>query len=135
MKPKDSHILLFDGVCNLCNSFVQFIIKRDPEGKFKFASLQSASGQALLKQFGLPRTDFESFVYIKGNECFQQSSAGLRVLKELGGIWKLFYGFIIVPEFIRNFMYNELAKRRYKLFGKKDTCMLPTPGIKSRFLE
>ena len=96
----DAHILLFDGVCNLCNGIVQFTIKRDKEAKFKFASLQSSSGQLLLKQFNLPTDDFDSFVYINGNNYFLKSSAALHVLRELGGGWKLFYAFIIIPKFI-----------------------------------
>ena len=91
MNNKGNHLLLFDGVCNLCNGMVQFIIKRDKKEKFKFASLQSESGQAVLKQFGLPTNDFDSFVFITGDNYFLKSSAVLHVLKELGGIWKVFY--------------------------------------------
>jgi len=131
----EAHILLFDGVCNLCNSIVQFIIKRDPKGKFQFASLQSESGQALLRKFGLPTDDFNSFVYIQGDEYFLKSSAGLHVLKELGGFWKLFYIFIIFPIPLRDFVYSIIAKTRYKIFGKRDTCMVATPELKQRFLQ
>ena len=135
MSNNETGILLFDGVCNLCNSIVQFTIKRDPEGKFKFASLQSESGQGLLKKFGLPRDDFDSFVYIKGDKYFLKSSAGLHVLKDLGGIWKLFYVFIIVPKTVRDLFYNIIAKSRYKIFGKRDSCMIPTPKMNERFLN
>ncbi len=131
----NENIILFDGVCNLCNSSVQFVIKRDKKAKFKFASLQSESGQALLKKFNLPTNDFNSFVYIHGERCYLRSSALLRVLKELGGGWKLLYAFIIVPKFIRDFFYNIIAKSRYSLFGKQNSCMIPTPELKSRFLE
>jgi predicted DCC family thiol-disulfide oxidoreductase YuxK len=134
MDNNQTHILLFDGVCNLCNGIVQFTIKRDPKAKFKFASLQSASGQALLKQFGLPTDDFNSFVFINEDKYFLKSSAGLHVLKELGGVWKVFYIFIIFPRPIRDFVYNIIAKTRYKIFGKQDICMVPTPDIKQRFL-
>src|SRR5215207_4802716 len=103
MTNNEAHILLFDGVCNLCNSIVQFTIKRDPNGKFKFASLQSESGQTLLIKFGLAADDFDSFVFINGDKYFLKSSAGLYVLKELGGIWKLFFVFIIIPRPIRDF--------------------------------
>lgn len=130
-----SDILLFDGVCNLCNNLVQFIIKRDPKGKFKFASLQSESGQLLLKKFGLPTDDYDSFVFIKKDNFFLRSSAGLHVLKELGGVWKLFYLFIIFPEPLRDFVYTFIARKRYKIFGKQDTCLIPTPEIKQRFLN
>ena len=135
MSANQSPVLLFDGVCNLCNGIVQFTIKRDPQGKFKFASLQSESGQALLKKFGLPANDFDSFVFISGDNYFLKSSAGLRVLKELGGFWKLFYVFILVPRPVRDFVYNLIAKTRYKIFGKRDSCMVPAPGLKQRFLD
>jgi predicted DCC family thiol-disulfide oxidoreductase YuxK len=135
MSNNEAHILLFDGVCNLCNSIVQFTIKRDPKEKFKFASLQSESGQALLKKFGLPTDDFDSFVFIKEDKYFLKSSAGLHVLKELGGVWKLFYGFIIFPRPLRDFVYNIIAKTRYKIFGKRDTCMIRTSRLKQRFLQ
>ena len=134
MSDNETNILLFDGVCNLCNSIVQFTIKRDPKGKFKFASLQSKSGQALLKKFDLPTDDFASFVLIKGDNYFLKSSAGLHVLKELGGVWKLFYISIIFPRPLRDFIYNIIAKTRYRIFGKRDTCMVPTQDIKIRFL-
>lgn len=135
MSNKKTNILLFDGVCNLCNSIVQFTIERDPKGKFKFASLQSESGQALLNKFGLPTNNFDSFVFISGDKYFLKSSAGLHVLKELGGFWKLFYVFIIFPRPLRDFVYNIMAKTRYKIFGKRDTCMIPTPKLKQRFLQ
>ena len=120
MNDSNQRILLFDGVCNLCNRIVQFTIKRDPKGRFKFASLQSESGKALLKKFGLPADDFDSFVFINGNNYFLKSTAGLQVLKELGGVWKLFYVFIIVPRAWRDFIYDHIAKRRYRIFGKRD---------------
>lgn len=134
MDNNQTRILLFDGVCNLCNGIVQFTIKRDPHAKFKFASLQSESGQILLQQFGLPTNDFNSFVYIKGDNYFLKSSAGLHVLKDLGGPWKLLYAFIVVPKPIRDFVYNIIAKMRYKVFGKQETCMIPTSDLKQRFL-
>lgn len=135
MTNSEPHILLFDGVCNLCNGIVQFVIKRDPKAKFKFAALQSESGQALLKKFGLPANHFHSFVYIHGDRYFLQSSAALYVLKELRGLWKLLYVFIILPTPLRDFFYSIIAKRRYQLFGKRDTCMVATPELKQRFLQ
>jgi predicted DCC family thiol-disulfide oxidoreductase YuxK len=135
MSDNETYILLFDGVCNLCNSIVQFTIKKDRKGKFKFASLQSDAGQALLRKFGLPTDDFDSLVFINGNKYFLKSPAVLQVLKVLGGIWKLFYVFIIFPGPMRDFIYNIIAKTRYKIFGKRDTCMVPTPDIKQRFLQ
>jgi predicted DCC family thiol-disulfide oxidoreductase YuxK len=135
MSNNENYILLFDGVCNLCISVVNFTIKRDSKGKFKFAALQSESGQALLKKFNLPTDDFGSFVFIKREKYFIKSSAGLNVLKEIGGVWKLFYFFIIIPSPLRDFIYNIVARTRYRIFGKQDTCIIPTPEVKQRFLK
>lgn len=131
----EEKIILFDGICNLCSGMVNFTIKRDPQAKFKFASLQSDAGQALLKKFELPLDDFNSFVYIVGNKYFRKSSAGLRVFKELNGLWRCLFIFIIVPPFIRDLVYNLISKNRYRMFGKKETCMMPTPDVMKRFLE
>lgn len=132
---KQSSIILFDGVCNLCNSSVQFVIKHDKDKKFMFASLQSTAGQLLLKQFDLPLQDFNSFILIENEKVFLKSTAALMVAKQLKGAVKLLYGFIVVPPFIRNGAYNFIAKNRYKWFGKKDSCILPTPELKARFLN
>ncbi|TAD96888.1 MAG: thiol-disulfide oxidoreductase DCC family protein [Bacteroidetes bacterium] len=126
-------ILLFDGVCNLCDSIVQFIIKADPEGKFMFASLQSEKGQELLKKFGFPTENFDSFVLIDQEKSAEKSTAALQVLKKLGGFWQLFYIFILIPKPIRDFVYEMIAKNRYRFFGKKDSCLIPTPELKARF--
>ncbi len=133
MNDQAEYILLFDGVCNLCNGFVQFMIKRDPKRKFTFASLQSESAQKLLARFGLPKDDFDSFVLIKGDKYFLKSTAALTVLKELGGFWSLFYVFIVLPRRFRDFIYNTVAKSRYRIFGKRNECMMPTPELQSRF--
>src|SRR5258706_4489970 len=127
-------VVLFDGVCNLCNSSVQFIIKHDKKKQFLFASLQGRSGQELLKKFDLPATDFNSFVLVEKDRVYTRSTAALRIAKQLSGGWKLIYGFIIVPGFIRNAIYNWIARNRYKWFGKKDECMIPTRELKERFL-
>lgn len=132
---KQSSIILFDGVCNLCNSSVQFVIKHDKDKKFMFASLQSTAGQLLLKQFDLPLQDFNSFILIENEKVFLKSTAALMVAKQLKGAVKLLYGFIIVPTFIRNGAYNFIAKNRYKWFGKKESCILPTAELKARFLN
>ena len=132
---KQSSIILFDGVCNLCNSSVQFVIKHDADKKFMFASLQSTAGQLLLKQFDLPLQDFNSFILIENEKIFLKSTAALMVAKQLKGAVKLLYGFIVVPPFIRNGAYNFIAKNRYKWFGKKESCILPTPELKARFLN
>ena len=119
----NENILMFDGFCNLCRRLVNFIIERDKKAKFSFVSLQSASGQSLLKKFGLPTDDFDSVVYIRSDKYFLKSSAILHILKEMGGIWKLFFIFIIVPNFIRDFIYKIIAKTRYKIFGRHDSCI------------
>lgn len=135
MGGENSLIILFDGQCNLCSRLVQFTIKRDPSRKFKFAALPSAGGKTLLKEFGLSANDFDSFVFFKGNRYFLRSTASLMLLKELGGIWKLFYIFMVVPRPLRDFVYHVVAKLRYKIFGRKDTCMIPADHDQSRFLE
>jgi len=120
---KNENILLFDGFCNLCSRLVNFIIKRDKKAKFLFVSLQSESGQSLLKKFGLPTDDFDSVVYIRSDKYFLNSSAVLHILKEMGGIWKLFFIFIIIPNFISDLIYKIIAKTRYRIFGRHDSCI------------
>ncbi|WP_248736283.1 thiol-disulfide oxidoreductase DCC family protein [Neobacillus rhizosphaerae] len=127
-------IILFDGVCNLCNSSVQFIIKRDTKGNFKFASLQGATGQKLLEKYGL-NTDINSFVFIENERIFVKSTGALRVCWNLNGSWKMLSAFLVLPRFIRDFFYEIIAKNRYKWFGKKESCMLPLPEWKNRFLD
>jgi predicted DCC family thiol-disulfide oxidoreductase YuxK len=128
-------IILFDGICNLCNRSVQYVIKHDPGALFKFASLQSETGQKLLLQYGLTHNNMASFVLIENNTVYTRSTAALLVAKRLDGLIKLLFLFIIVPAFIRNAVYNLIAKNRYKWFGKKDTCMVPTASLQSRFLN
>ena len=128
-------IILFDGVCNLCNNAVQFVIKHDSSDKFVFAALQSATGQKLLQQYNLPQTGFDSFVLLQNGKVFLKSTAALQIAKQLSGPVKLLYGFIIVPSFIRNTVYTVIAKNRYKWFGKKDSCMIPTASLKAKFLN
>jgi predicted DCC family thiol-disulfide oxidoreductase YuxK len=127
-------VVLFDGVCNLCDQSVQFILKRDKKGYFQFASLQSEAGQQILKENNLPTDDFDSFVLVENGKLYQRSSGALRVCRRLGGAWPLLYGFIIVPAFIRNAVYNWVARNRYRWFGKKDACMMPKPEWRERFL-
>ena len=134
MDKPGNDIVLFDGVCNLCNGLVRFIIKRDRTGKFKFASLQSKIGRIWLTHFSLAENEFESFVLIKGNKYYLKSAAVLNLLWELGGIWKCFYVFVLVPRPVRDFLYDLIAKSRYKIFGKRDVCMVPTSELEERFL-
>lgn len=126
-------IILFDGECNFCNSSVQFIIKRDKKAHFTFASLQSEIGKTYRKQFGIPE-DVDSLILIEGEHCYIKSSAALRICKKLDGGWKLFSTFLLIPPPLRNVCYDIMAKNRYKWFGKQESCMLPTPEMKKRFL-
>ena len=127
-------ILLFDGVCNLCNGAVQFVIKNDKNKRFRFAALQSEAGIKLSKKYGLPIDKMDTFVVIKNNESYTRSTAALEVANILGGFWSLAYVFIIIPPFIRDTVYNWVAENRYRWFGKKESCMIPTLELRERFL-
>lgn len=131
------NIILFDGICNFCNGAVNFIIKQDVEEKFLFTSLQSESGQKYLTELGLPVNHFDSFVYIDTdcNKYYTKSTAALYVAKELRKPWKLLFPFIIIPQPIRDYIYDFVAKNRYRWFGEKQECMIPTPDVKRRFLD
>jgi len=127
------HIILFDGVCNLCNGSVQFILRFDRQKKFKFAALQSDIATELL---GMPIAPegYDSFIYLRHGQLLQRSTAALNVLRDLGVPWNFFYLFIFLPCILRDGVYRFMAKNRYRLFGKRSTCMIPTPDIRSRFL-
>ena len=131
----DKNILLFDGVCNLCNGFVRFILARDTKAKFRFAALQSAIGQQLLSEQHLSTTDMNTVVLIQNNKPYLKSKAALMVLKELGGVWKLCTLFLLLPRPIRDYLYDIVAKNRYRWFGKMDACVVPSKEKKGRFLE
>ena len=126
-------IILFDGVCNFCNASVQFIIERDPKAQFHFASLQSDVGQGLLRDHNIP-LDVQSIVLIENGQAFRKSTAALRIARRLSRGWPLLAAFMIIPPFIRNAVYDFIARNRYKWFGKQDSCMLPAPELASRFL-
>ena len=127
-------ILLFDGECNLCNGAVQFVLTHEQDNRIRFASLQSATGQQLLEQFGLPTRTYESFVLVDGDRFFTESTAALRVTRYLKGGWKWLYAFIVVPKPIRDWVYRLVARNRYRWFGRQDSCWLPTPEFSERFL-
>ena len=135
MNLENNYIILFDGVCNLCNKIVKFIIKRDKKARFKFASLQSEIGKFYLKKFNLPINKLDTVVYIRYGNPYTRSSAGLYVLKDLGGFWNLFFGLIIFPTSFRDLFYNLIAKSRYKIWGKKDSCIIPSQEISDRFID
>ena len=133
-------IILFDGVCNLCNSSVNFIIDRDKTAKFKFSALQSAEAApySARRCSRLPEEaegSFDSILLIEGERCYDKSTAALRIAKRLDGMWPLLYGLIIIPKFIRNAVYNWIATNRYSWFGRLDACRLPTPELRQRFLD
>ena len=132
--PETQALILFDGVCNLCNGFVQFVIARDKHGYFKFTSLQSEAARLYLQKCGIPANALASVVLYEDGKCYTQSTAALRVLKKLSGGWPAMFGLIIVPKFIRDLVYNFIANNRYRWFGKQESCWLPTPELKSRFL-
>jgi predicted DCC family thiol-disulfide oxidoreductase YuxK len=126
-------IILFDGVCSLCSASVQFIIARDPHAVFRFASLQSETGEALREKFGVPEVD--SLVLLEDGRYYTKSSAVLRICRRLAGAWKLFYIFRLVPKPLRDNVYDFVAKHRYEWFGKRSHCLMPTPDIRARFLD
>lgn len=131
---KHQAIILFDGVCNLCDKSVQFILKRDKKAYFRFAALQSDEGQERLKELGKDQSSFSSIVLMENGKVYEKSTAALRIARHLSGAWPLLYGFIIVPRFIRDAVYGWIAKNRYRWFGKKNHCMMPKPEWKERFL-
>ena len=133
-ETSENAVILFDGVCNFCNGSVNFIIDRDPEAYFKFAPLQSEIGQKLIDEHGVNKVETDSVILIEDGKVYTHSTAALRVAKKLSGAWKFLYGFWIVPKFIRDFAYSLFAKNRYRMFGKQEACMLPTPDVRARFL-
>lgn len=128
-------VLLFDGVCNLCAGSVQFVINRDPRARVKFASLQSEQGKKLLGSHSLPANHLKSLVFIEDGKAYTRSTGALRVARYLNGAWPVLYLLIIVPRFIRDVVYDWVGRNRYKWFGEKTECWIPTPALKARFLD
>ncbi len=131
LKPR---IVLFDGECNLCNHSVQFIIQRDPDSQFNFCSLQSETGQELLKKHQLP-AELQSLVLVQNERAYIRSSGALRIARRLQGAWPLMFLFWIVPKPLRDLVYNYVAANRYKWFGKQESCWIPTPELQARFID
>lgn len=127
------YIVIFDGLCNLCNGAVQFIIRHDTKNKFVFASLQSEVAQKLLNDIQV-KSSQESIVLIKGLKHFEKSDAQLEIAKNLSGLWPMVYGFKIIPRFLRDVLYNWIAKNRYTWFGKRESCLAPSPEL-STFID
>ena len=132
--PTDKPILLFDGVCNLCNNSVQFIIKQDPKARIRYAALQSEVGQAILQHAGKDTQDLNTAILYENGKIYDRSSVGLRTARYMNGLWPLAYAFILLPKGFRDYIYNWIARNRYRWFGKQEHCMMPTPELQSRFL-
>lgn len=134
--PKNKQLILFDGVCNLCNNSVLYVIKRDKKDKFLFAPLQGEVGKSITSQFQIDTTKIDSILLYNPakKKVYSKSTAALQVAKQLNFPTKLMTVFLIIPTFIRNLVYDFVAKNRYKWFGKKDACMIPTPELKAKFL-
>ena len=133
--PRDKKIILFDGVCNLCNSTVQFLIKHDKKDVFRFVALQSDLGQQITAYIGIDTSKVDSIiVYEPGKAYFYKAEAALEIASAIGGICSLLGIFKVVPKSISNAVYDYIARNRYKWYGKKEACMLPTPEIKAKFL-
>ena len=130
-----SRVVLFDGVCNLCNATIQKLIQWDKNQILKFASLQSDFGQRLLQDLGADRNDFKSFIYLRENQVYTQSTAAIELLSDLSNSIKWARILYIVPKFLRDWFYRIIAKNRYNWFGKKESCWLPTKDLEKRFLD
>jgi predicted DCC family thiol-disulfide oxidoreductase YuxK len=136
MKETGEHaLILFDGVCNFCNSSVNIVLRRDKKDYFRFAPLQSPTGQEILRKNKMDPAGLESIVLVEKDKIYTRSVAALRVAKKLSGAWPLFYAFVIVPPFIRDIVYQFIAKNRYRWFGKKESCMIPTPDVRRKFVD
>ncbi len=134
--PKNKSLILFDGVCNLCNNSVQYVIKHDKNNRFLFAALQSDTGKEIIEKFNIDTAKTDSILlYSPEKGIAHKSTAALKIASKLGFPRNLMVVFFIVPTFIRNWVYDFIAKNRYKWYGKKEACMIPTPELKSRFLD
>jgi predicted DCC family thiol-disulfide oxidoreductase YuxK len=127
-------IILFDGVCNFCNSSINRVLNNDPRGYFHFATLQSQAGQTILEHFHLPTADFDSFILVENCNVYEKSSAALRVVRKMRWPWKFILATMIFPRPLRDFVYSVIARNRYKWFGQRDACILPSQAQRQRFL-
>ena len=132
--PADRALVLFDGVCNLCNGFVQFVLRRDPQGRVAFASLQSELGQTVLQALDLPTAQLGTVLLIEDGRVYQRSDVPLRLSRHLSGAWPLVCHLRLLPRFLRDRVYDFVARHRYRWFGKQDQCMLPRPEWRARFV-
>jgi predicted DCC family thiol-disulfide oxidoreductase YuxK len=135
MNTTEHPVVLFDGVCNLCNNSVQFLIQRDPKAHLRFTSLQSETGQRLQTEHGIDSQSLDSMLLVEGGRLYRESDATLRMARHLKGAWPLLGAFRIIPRPLRNLVYRWIARNRYRWFGKTEACWLPTPELRARFLE
>ena len=131
--PKDKKIILFDGVCNLCDSSVQFVIKHDKKDVFRFVALQSELGKKIVNHIGVSTVD-STILYEPGKVYYIKSDVAFKILKEIGGVYKVLLVFSILPKSILNHIYDYVAQNRYSWFGRKESCLIPTPELQSKFL-
>jgi len=127
-------VILFDGICNLCCGWVQFLIRRDKKALFRFASIQSEAGKHLLASAGLNPAQAETIVYVRNKEVYIESTAILEILNDLGGMWRISKVFKLIPKAVRNSTYRFIARNRYRIFGTRSSCLMPAPGNEKRFL-
>ena len=135
LDTREHPVVLFDGVCNLCNGAVRFVVRFDAAGTFRFAPLQSEVGRALLARHGRPVDEFDSFVLVEDGVAYEKSSAALRVARRLDGPWPLAYALAVVPQRLRDAAYDVVAANRYRVFGRTDECQIPSPELRERFAE
>ena len=132
----DPHpIVLFDGVCNFCDASVNWIIRRDERGHFRFAALQSDAGTALQERYGTDPTALDTLVLVEDGRVYVKSTAALRIVRRLRSRWRALYALVAVPRPVRDFAYDWFARRRYRWFGKREECMVPSPEVRERFLD
>ena len=134
MEAPANPLVLFDGVCNLCSRSVQMILRHDRQARFHFASLQSPLGEKLRNELGIDREKVDSVILVEGGRWYKESDAALRIARGLGGLWKAFGVFRQVPRPLRDAAYRLIARNRYRWFGKTETCWVPTPELRGRFL-
>lgn len=134
LDKEHSYIILFDGVCNFCNYWVNYVLKNDKKNLFRFAALQSESGKKLLNKFNLPENDFDSFIMIAEGKIFKKSEAAFIVAKNLSGMSKIILPFKLLPASLNNFIYDIIANNRYKIFGKKNYCRIPDAKERDKFI-
>ncbi len=135
MSNEPHGLVLFDGVCNFCNDRINFIIKHDTKNYFRFAPLQSETGKKVLRENGRDEADPDTFILVENGKAYDRTTAALRIARKLNGAWPLMYAFIIVPPFIRDVVYRIIAKNRYRWWGKKESCMIPTPEVRKKFVD